>query len=372
MAMIIILATWLICITTFFGIGLLARLVLVGRSEPTGLTPFACAWCGFSLSIGILQIWHLVLPINSVATMSLIIVGLWGIVSSANEVRKLFRHVAREKKLVVAFIIFAVWAANRGLGEGGYDDIGYEWPSVHWIGKYSIVPGLANLNQRFGFNNAHHLLAASMNFGPLEGRVNHALLGTFVILLAAQILWALGCFSRGRLPKQGFLFTLAFIAPCFVMLLFGMFGPMFSTLKADILIIAAALAAVSLLVNSMDRSPVDQIDKSVPNDSAFILFTVVVLGAAIVTVKLSALIFSMGLMIAAVLITRDRHFRIRRAVIVAAFAVASVLLATWLIRGGIISGYPLYPSRMITLPVSWRVMPSVADGEYTFIKSWGR
>jgi hypothetical protein len=370
--MMVLLAAWMVCIIVFLGIGLLIRAAIVGRRAPTGIASFACAWCGFAICVGILQVWHLFLPVNGVATGALIFAGLCGIGSSRCAVRQFMRDVAREGKLTIAFVLFAVWTADRGLAHGGYDDLGYEWHSVHWIGTYPIVPGIGNLNQRFGFNNAHHLLAACMNLGPLEGRVHHALLGVFVLLVAAQVLWGFGRFLKGGVLERGPLLTMTFAAPCLLMLLFGMFGPMFSTLKADILVTAAAFAAVSLLANLPSRTPMERARASVADDSDFVLFTVVVLAAAMVTVKLSSLVLSIGLMIAAILcglyINNINSNRVR----VAAFAVASLLVATWLMRGGVISGYPLYPSRAITMPVSWRVTPDVPDRELAFITSCGR
>jgi hypothetical protein len=43
------------------------------------------------------------------------------------------------------------------------------------------------------------------------------------------------------------------------------------------------------------------------------------------------------------------------------------LLTTWFIRGGILTGNPLYPSRHISLPVDWRVSAEQADAEAAWI-----
>lgn len=48
------------------------------------------------------------------------------------------------------------------------DTGGYHAPMVEWIRHYAIVPGLANLNYRFGFNNSWFLLNAFFAF-PLPG-----------------------------------------------------------------------------------------------------------------------------------------------------------------------------------------------------------
>ena len=51
------------------------------------------------------------------------------------------------------------------------DDYVYEFQAIRWFHDYAIVPGLANVHGRFGFNNAHHLYAAMFSVGPWEGAV---------------------------------------------------------------------------------------------------------------------------------------------------------------------------------------------------------
>ena len=82
--------------------------------------------------------------------------------------------------------------------------------------------------------------------------------------------------------------------------------------------------------------------------------------AAAVCVKLSAAPFALGGTVVALLSERTSLSGpgLRRALVL-----PTGLMAAWLTRGAILTGYPLYPSRLISLPVDWRVNAEQADAE---------
>jgi hypothetical protein len=70
--------------------------------------------------------------------------------------------------LVIMGLVFStIWLRSTQLPRLN-DTGGYHAPMIEWIRHYAIVPGLANLNYRFGFNNSWFLLNAFFAF-PLPG-----------------------------------------------------------------------------------------------------------------------------------------------------------------------------------------------------------
>ncbi|OZI06753.1 hypothetical protein BWI93_18390 [Siphonobacter sp. BAB-5385] len=68
------------------------------------------------------------------------------------------------------------------------DTGGYHAPMIRWISEYAVVPGLANVNYRFGFNNASFLTEAFFSLRFLGGDAFHVLNGW---LMAVVWCWAL-------------------------------------------------------------------------------------------------------------------------------------------------------------------------------------
>ena len=70
--------------------------------------------------------------------------------------------------LAVSTLVFiTIWLRSTQLPRLN-DTGGYHAPMIEWIRHYAIVPGLANLNYRFGFNNSWFLLNAFFAL-PLPG-----------------------------------------------------------------------------------------------------------------------------------------------------------------------------------------------------------
>ena len=70
--------------------------------------------------------------------------------------------------LITLMLVFVtIWLRSTQLPRLN-DTGGYHAPMIEWIRHYAIVPGLANLNYRFGFNNSWFLLNAFFAL-PLPG-----------------------------------------------------------------------------------------------------------------------------------------------------------------------------------------------------------
>lgn len=77
------------------------------------------------------------------------------------------------------------------------DTGGYHAPMIRWISEYAVVPGLANVNYRFGFNNASFLTEAFFSLRFITGESYHVLNGWMMF-----ILWGWGLISLLKKPQQ--------------------------------------------------------------------------------------------------------------------------------------------------------------------------
>ncbi|HME33032.1 MAG TPA: hypothetical protein VKG65_09800 [Terriglobales bacterium] len=272
-------------------------------------------------------------------------------------------------RFAVAVIVFAIWTANHALAGGfGYDDYLYEFQATRWFHEYPIVPGLANLHGRIGFNNSHHLFAAMLSAGLWRGAVNHIFNELFVVLTCVFLLdavWDLAKGTKGSLERSLFLALL--LCPCVGLVSFGYLGPMLSTLKADVFV-AAATAVLACLFLRWTAAPPGS------SDSAVLAATTLVVGAVIPSVKISALVFC-GFIVAVVAFRSVLQLTLglqRRRMIVGALVVGAVLAISFPIRGIVLSGYPLYPSTALRLNVDWRVPVAQAEADRVVITNCAR
>src|SRR5262249_11271856 len=64
--------------------------------------------------------------------------------------------------------------------------------------------------------------------------------------------------------------------------------------------------------------------------------------------------------------------QLRRNLILVAVFFPAVLLASWGLRGVILSGYPFFPGSLLGFPVDWRVPAAWADVQAQVVRSWAR
>src|SRR5207249_10049729 len=119
-----------------------------------------------------------------------------------------------------------------------------------------------------------------------------------------------------------------------------------------------AFAAASTFVRLLSARSEDD-----PAEISFMTVTVILLATVALCIKLSAgaLAASMGLLALTVYLIRTPHSPWRRATIIWSCGLSFALLATWVARSVILSGCPIYPSRILAAPVEW-CAPSEAAG----------
>lgn len=352
-------------------IAIAALLFAIGACFLRMLAPVALTWgnallavlAGLSLLFGGLMLWHLLRPVDHVALAVFVIAGLLGLLKQRDWVAALLRR-RPPSSYVVPLCAFLFWTANHALGDAGWDDYNYELQTVRWFHDHAIVPGLANLHGRFGFNNSHHLFAALLAASPWRGAGNHLVNGFFVVLAFAYSWTACVELLVKRMTVHA-VFGAVMLGPVVMAALQGSdFGlAMISTLKADVLVAALTLLGACLWVELGGReTPADR--------RAALAVTIGLTAALLFTLKLSSLVF-VGVLLAGLFVTMARTPALRR-LLPAVFIVVALICGLVPARGILLSGYPLYPSTIAAVNVDWRVPQAQADIERGFITTWSR
>lgn len=219
----ILLASWLLLAGAFLGFGLTMRDAVRGRREqPTNV--FAGIWIGIAAVVVALQLIHFLAPIDRLVQLLAAAVGLLLLVRTV-DLEFLREHAlapARSTRGVLRLAggaALGLFIAYRALGDPVAFDTGmYHLPAVEWIHASPVVPGLANLHGRLGFNNSALLLSALLDGALRPLRAWHVTNGfiLFLLTMRAWTTWS-STATREDGPGRTALYDL-FLAPVIVVL----------------------------------------------------------------------------------------------------------------------------------------------------------
>jgi hypothetical protein len=356
-----LLGVWLMLFAILVGWGLMLIWVLrrVGGGWFSGsLSTFQTMWLGYAGLLGFLQLASLALPIAEVVLALACLPAAGGFVLQRRAVARRVRQLSMRPRVVVllaclAFLTSTIAAYSAWDYVRLYDTGLYHLQAVKWSNAYSVVPGLANLHTRFGYNNSVHLFGAFTDVfweGVAVHIANGFFLAMFLIHWFTEILTAKT--PRGRRRQLFCMLTLPY-------LLAKLWTMEVASLSSDLPLAVFSFVLVLELV-------------SLPRWSraftALPLALIVSLGAVIATTKLGGLsLFAVSGVFALVL---ARHIEGGRARVVL-IALPLLIVLGWLVRGVIMSGWLVYPV-FGRLPLSWAVPADVAANDLGNIKSWSR
>jgi hypothetical protein len=357
--MVQLLPIWLALLGILLGWGLLAVWLLRRAGLRGALGAFSTSWLGFAGLLGFLQLCSFVLPIARLVLVLSIAPALAGFVlQRAAVARWLATLRARERRpLVVAAcasllssLVVAWIACNVTVT---YDTGLYHLPMVNWIAEYPVVPGLANLHLRFGYNSSIHVFGAYVD-AFWEGTAVHVMNSFLVAMLLAhwctEILTARG--PRARVRQVFCLLTLPFF-------LAELWKTDVQSLSSDVpLAVFCAVLVLELL----------SLDVRAGRRLLLPLAYVTSVGAVAVATKLGGgSMFAVVVVLAIFLVWRDVSWRTRAAV----FALPALVVGGWMLRGVVLSGWLVFPVLgRIGLP--WSVRPKIAEAHLLEIQSWAR
>ena len=169
-----ILLTWAVAAIVLIGLG---SLVLI-RFDKNFLLRDAF-WLGFGVAVAVLEIWNLLLPVNATIAFLLCSGSVAGLLSNRGalwrQIKATLQFVRSHAILGFALLLFL---AIRSSGPCDYYDTGlYGAQAVRWISAYPVMPGLANVHGRLGFNSSVFLCVAALDQGAWNGLAFHLFTG---------------------------------------------------------------------------------------------------------------------------------------------------------------------------------------------------
>ncbi len=352
--MLAILLSWTVILFIFVTLGDLfisSYNKTCSRNETYNLfDQFFISIAPFSILVSVLSIW---LPSNHYLLFGFILLSLvyWAVNLPklrrfcSNVKQKICRLSILEWGIIVlvfsSFVIMSLWLVPN------FDSMYYHYQNIHWNEKYSAVYGLANLEDRFGFNSNYLLISAVFSFRFLLGEAIYPFQLLFVLMLMGWILSEL--VKRKFDAKSTTIFILYFLY-----ILISMNNIMnTSTDVVPNVIIFYLIARLILYPDSL-------------KDSALLYFC---LPVVLLTFKISVAPLCLLSLYILVSILRRKEYKSLLFLLI----VAVLCVLPWLVRNVIISGYLIYPLPEIDLfSFDWEVPTSVALAQKEYIREYAQ
>lgn len=260
--------------------------------------------------------------------------------------------IGRAVSMALLFLLFA-YGTSRGILH--YDTGLYHAQSIRWIEEYGIVKGLGNLHTRLAYNSASFAFSALYSFAFLGGQSFHCGAGFLAFILAVT------CISRFW-EKQGRYIRLSDFARLTAgYYLLNIFDEMISPASDYFMV----LLVFYLLIRWLEL-----LEEEESTEKTYFGYAMLsVLGAAVVTVKLSgAVILLLVIMPALRMIQKKAWGDIGK------FLAAGVItVAPFFARNVLLSGWLVYPFTAIDLfRTPYKIPKGVAEYDSREIKVWGR
>lgn len=367
--LLLVWSTWGFLFFLFSGWGLLAWRLCGSFPRSIG-DVFISFWCGWSVVLLLLQIWHLGLPVNGLAFLWLVPGGLTGLFLCRRALADIVRAGLRRSPLSLPFLgATLLYLTMRCIGEGlSFDGGMYHFAAMRWTTRYPIVPGLANLNLHLGKNSIYYLYAALLESGIWANRSQHFANGLLIAVLSAQVLVSYcRLLRRPGEAQTPDLFNAFLGAPLFWLSLDLTISDITSDFAVAALFFALAILAFGFLCERNGDC----------HRGRFLLLAVFLLASVGIAVKLNAGMLSLsscGVVVFA--FWRRHHERGQTAREVRTVALASLaafmVLGFWMLSSVILSGYPLFPSSFGAVDVDWRLPEEAVQQEMQNIRTWAR
>lgn len=365
-----ILLSWAILALTFLGIGA----GVTGRRAQDRFDLddlFLRFWVGFGLTLVILQLWHCIFRIDIRVLLIVLLLGLFGhLFTRGTALRSLFALIRTSGPgLILLLAVPTVWLANRATGpQDNYDSGNYHFQVIRWVTTAPVVKGIGNIDGHLGFNNAQLLYQGMLEVGFWQHRSAHIGNGLLLLAMLLFCLFKLYQVVAGRLLEPANLFAAA-ILTALIDLAFGVSTPNTDLPTICLMFVIGYFLLLACPFGARkSRVRVAQ--------TPFSVCACMFLCSIAITVKLSAAVYSVMacLSFAALWLLTSREYAVRYRIRVAAGGAAlfAAVLLLWSTRSVLMTGYPLFPSLILPMPVPWRIPQFYAAWYQWWITTFAR
>lgn len=300
-----------------------------------------------------LSLWSLWLPSNQLflAIVLFICICYWTI--NVKRAGKIFSKIRNTSIKDVPLFEIVIWTAFTLSSlfffswiQDIYDSAFYHMQNIRWNEEFAVVPGLANLDDKLGFNSNYLLLSAVFSFRFILGEALFPLHSLIITLCGGWILYEL---FKSKYEIKRILIFASFLLLYWVSVYF------LQNTSTDILpnfvvfyIFTRILLYPDLLKNN--------------------ILIGIILPVFLVTCKLSFLpICFISLYLIYTLIKKKEYKPV-----ISTLIICLLIFIPWLIRNVIVSGYLIYPLYQVDLfDFDWKVPVDIAIRQKDYISSVG-
>jgi hypothetical protein len=232
----------------------------------------------------------------------------------------------------------------------------YHANAVEWIKQYGTVPGLANLHARLGVNTSWHILAAIIDHSIWTARSSWILSTLSYTTAIGYFYWEF--FYGEKLWQKAY--SLAILPWIFYhALLFG-----FPSLYYDFiaLFMNSVLVYEVIYLSSYDKFPFFNLnDAIILGLLGFASFILKPMGVV-------SILFAGSFVLIA--LYKNKNLSIKNFIFISFCPLFIIII--WLARNIILSGWPFFPSTILSLPLDWTAPLSITQSIYNDIIFWAR
>lgn len=351
-----ILLQWLIHLVCLIGPGL-AVLALAGARRDTAVHPVHMLLSGLAAIVLLSALWNWVWPVGAGAQVAALVGS--GVIMGAYAgrlstwVRAWWRQwcglsVGARLAWWAVFLVALFKSASPAEVE---DDGYYFLSTIQWIEQYRITPGIANLNDRLGFNSAFHLACAALgSLGPAPH--GQGLNGLLLVGFAAFAIGGADRLIKGRGTGPDVLAALGLVY---------LMRNLLTSLSPDVSNILLGMVLLVLAWRRLDqgRMQINDLDLRLMGLYAVLL----------AMIKLSSLflaLFPVYFLLRLPAVERAR-------IVPWAVALPLLLGLPWALRFVMLSGYLVFPiPGTDLLNVDWKLPAEVVRQQYHYVSAFAR
>lgn len=326
--MIAILICWIYIFTTSMLAGFLFRCLLklyIPVSTPYNFVLLSIS--GLACISAIICVLGFFMPTGEAMNLILLIIEIAGCIFFRQELKDMLSYSRSVIIQIKPFqwIIFIVLIANvvimNVLSVHTDSDPGlYHAQMIQWIEKYPTIKGLGNLFANYAFNSCTFNLAAFYSFTWLHNFPYYTINAYLILIL---IIW-LSSFINQR---NAITITASLIIP-FIYFYFR--GDM-SLPYPDITVCCTELFILFIFYSYLKKNDLKNFNYDIA--------VIILLAITVISMKLSALMF----IIIPLIIFFISHSSSKKSILIFTLSTSILILAPWLIRNYLLSGYILFP-----------------------------
>lgn len=259
---------------------------------------------------------------------------------------RLFKKSNLLGKILYVFIGFVV-LYHASSFSSSFDQFLYHQQHIKWLQEYGIVPGLANLHLRFGFNSSSLSIVSLFAYLP-DIKISFTALNGLCLFIFSYWLINLAGKERGVLSSAIFIITLIVFVHFYAMEL--------SSTSTDIIV---NILVAYLLLNCLFEK--DNLEG--------IYLPLAVLPIFCVTLKLSSAPIVILSLYAYYHLLKSKEVKS----LLFCILLSGIILIPWLIQNVILTGYLIFPFPAIDIfSFDWKVPTEIVDAEKTNTYYWAK